>query len=149
MGTVEPTPEQLAALVAASQEPGADQRPIMMLNLLRFAATADYPDGFDAEPCSGAEAYGRYAAAVTPFLERAGARPIWGAPAHGTVIGPEEEAWDVAFGVRYPSRAAFIGMVTDPEYLEIAPHRAAALADSRLIICDEPGEGGPVVPRPG
>ena len=44
----------------------------MMVNLLRFAAEAAYPEGFDAEPCSGAEAYRRYGEAAQPFLEKVG-----------------------------------------------------------------------------
>jgi hypothetical protein len=37
--------------------------------------------------------------------------------------------------VQYPSRSAFLSMVTDPDYLQVHAHRAAALADSRLIAC--------------
>ena len=144
MGSIEPTQEQFRALVAAV-EADSDERPIMMINLLRFAEEADYPDGFEAEPCSGAEAYGRYAAAAQPFLEKVGGRPIWAAPAYDTVIGPDGESWDVAFGVRYPSRKAFLAMATDPDYLAIVPHRSAALSDSRLILCDEPGDEAPGV----
>jgi hypothetical protein len=39
------------------------------------------------------------------------------------------------FTVRYPSKAAFVAMISDPGYQEIHGHRAAALADSRLIPC--------------
>ncbi len=28
-------------------------------------------------------------------------------------------------------------MASDPDYLAITPHRSAALADSRLILCDD------------
>jgi uncharacterized protein (DUF1330 family) len=35
--------------------------------------------------------------------------------------------------VRYPTRRQFIAMVNDPDYQKIAPIRAAALADSRLV----------------
>jgi uncharacterized protein (DUF1330 family) len=35
----------------------------------------------------------------------------------------------------YPSRRAFLNMTTDADYLAIHQHRAAALADSRLIAC--------------
>jgi uncharacterized protein (DUF1330 family) len=145
MGSIEPVPDQFRALVAASEEPGGDDQPIMMINLLRFAEQASYPEGFDAEPCSGAEAYHRYGQAAQEFLEKVGGRPIWAAPAHAVTIGPEGEEWDVAFGVRYPSRKAFLAMATDPGYLAIVPHRSAALTDSRLILCDVPGENAPDV----
>ena len=35
--------------------------------------------------------------------------------------------------VRYPSKAAFLSMLADPEYRAATEHRTAALADSRLI----------------
>ena len=35
--------------------------------------------------------------------------------------------------VRHPKRSDFIAMVNDPDYQAIAPMRAAALADSRLV----------------
>lgn len=145
MASIEPRPDQFRALVAAAEEPGDDDGSIMMINLLRFADEASYPADFDAEPCSGAEAYRRYGAATQPYLEKVGGELIWAAPAHATVIGPEGESWDMAFGVRYPSRKAFLAMATDPGYLAVVPHRSAALADSRLILCDVPGPGAPEV----
>lgn len=121
-----PTPEQLAELTSSTSDD-----PIVMLNLLRFKERAD---GID-EGASGAEAYGRYAAAVTPFLERVGGRLLIATAALQTVIGPAEREWDMAAMVEYPSRSAFLQMATDPEYLEVHRHRDAALADSRLIVC--------------
>lgn len=140
MASIEPTREQLTALAGDTGE-----GPIVMINLLRFAERASYPEGFAAEPCSGAEAYGRYAAAVGPFLEAVGGSPIWTGPARAVVIGPAEEAWDLALLIRYPSREAFVEMATNPDYLAITPHRSAALADSRLIMCTgaDAGTGSP------
>ena len=49
--------------------------PIVMLNLLRFRDVADYsasPELAPPEPISGAEAYRRYLAAATPFVEASG-----------------------------------------------------------------------------
>jgi uncharacterized protein (DUF1330 family) len=39
--------------------------------------------------------------------------------------------------VQYPSRRAFLTMISDPAYLEIHQHRTAALADSRLVACQQ------------
>lgn len=126
--TIEPTPEQIQALVS-SPESG----PVVMINLLRFKARAD---GIDApDGISGLEAYERYAAGVIPHLERVGGRLLVTAPTQDSVIGPAENEWDLVLAVQYPSRAAFLSMVTDPEYLKVHEHRAAALADSRLIAC--------------
>ncbi len=133
-GNVDPTEEQIQALMTASEEEMAT--PITMINLLRFRQQADYAEGVDAEPCSGPEAYQRYAEGAVSAVAKVGGRPIWGAEARQTVIGPVDEAWDQAFIVFYPSRNAFLQMVQDPDYQAIVPHRTAALADSRLIRCE-------------
>jgi uncharacterized protein (DUF1330 family) len=100
-----------------------------MLNLLRFKESAD---GID-EGVSGAEAYARYSAAAEPFLKAVGGRLLEAIQPHQSVIGPAELEWDLVLLVEYPSRAKFIEMATNPEYLKIHAHREAALADSRLI----------------
>ncbi len=51
------------------------------------------------------------------------------------VIGPEALEWDMVLMVEYPSRRNFFEMATNPDYLSVHEHRAAALADSRLIAC--------------
>lgn len=130
MGTVEPSREQVKALSEGDMD-----APLVMLNLLRFRERAAYPEGFDAEPCSGEEAYGRYGEGALTAIARVGGRVIWSAEAREVVIGPESEAWDQALLVRYPSRAKFIEMQMDPDYQAILPHRTAALEDSRLILC--------------
>jgi uncharacterized protein (DUF1330 family) len=129
MPSLEPSEEQLARLLAASD----DGAPIVMINLLRFRYDAEYPAGLDAEPCSGREAYERYGMAVLPMLHGVGGRILWRGEAKLVVIGPSEEAWDEAILVEYPSRAAFLQMVTSADYQKIVEHRTAALADSRLI----------------
>lgn len=126
MSTIAPTPEQIQQLVSSQ-----DDGPVIMLNLLRFR---DEASGLDAG-VSGLEAYERYGAAVAPFLERVGGRVLAGGATSQTVIGPEAAEWDMALMVEYPSRAKFLEMATDPDYLKIHEHRAAALADSRLIAC--------------
>jgi uncharacterized protein (DUF1330 family) len=129
MASIEPSHDQLQKLVAAAK----DDAPIVMINLLRYRERATYPPGVEAEPCSGREAYQRYGMGITPLLAEAGGRILWFGSAKQTVIGPESEHWDDAILVQYPSRQAFLGMVTSPAYLEIGVHRAAALSDSRLI----------------
>lgn len=104
-----------------------------MLNLLRFKDRADGID--EADNISGAEAFARYGAAVGEHLERVGARVVFAVAAEECVIGPHEGEWEMALLVEYPSRGAFVEMTSDPGYLQIHGHRAAALADSRLIAC--------------
>lgn len=129
-GTLEPTETQIRHLLAASS---ADRGTVVMMNLLRFKERADGIDA--AEGISGAEAYGRYAAAVGEHLDRVGGRVLLALQTRESVIGPEEHEWDLVLAVEYPSRRAFLEMTSDPSYLKIHGHRTAALADSRLIAC--------------
>lgn len=124
---ITPTEAQIEHLIADA----AVDEPVVMLNLLRFKERAD---GID-EGVSGREAYERYAAATAPFLSRVGGRPLLAADARQMVIGPEALEWDMALMVEYPSRQKFLEMATDAGYLQAHEHRAAALADSRLIAC--------------
>ncbi len=133
MSAIEPTREQLARLAGSD-----DRGRVIMLNLLRFKERADGVDAADA--ITGADAYARYAAAVTKYLEQVGGRVLLALSASECVIGPFECEWDMALAVEYPSRQAFLAMTSDPGYLEIHAHRAAALADSRLIACVRLGQ---------
>jgi uncharacterized protein (DUF1330 family) len=124
--SIGPTPEQFERLAASD-----DDRPVIMVNLLRFK---EHADGIDAaDGITGAEAFARYGAAATRFLEHAGGRVLLAVQATESVIGPYDGEWDMVLVAEYPSRAAFLAMISDPGYLEIHAHRAAALADSRLI----------------
>ncbi|HEY5189982.1 MAG TPA: DUF1330 domain-containing protein [Solirubrobacteraceae bacterium] len=125
---MEPTGEQLAALHASG-----DAGPVVMLNLLRFK---DRATGIDAaDGITGAEAYGRYGVHAQRFLAGAGGRVLHTLSPHESVIGPVPGEWDLVLVVEYPSRQAFLAMISDPDYLAIHEHRAAGLADSRLIAC--------------
>ena len=128
--TIEPTQAQLERLAAGAE---SDPGPVVMLNLLRFKERADGIDAADG--ITGSEAYTRYGAAVQPYLDRIGGRVLLAARATESVIGPDQGEWDLVLAVHYPSRRAFLEMVSDPGYLEIHAHRTAALADSRLIAC--------------
>ena len=128
---VDPEADQVAAFAAAA---ASDASPVFMLNLLRFKESADGVLG--DEGISGADAYARYSAAVVPHLQRVGGELRWAGACTPALIGPDGE-WDLVLVVRYPSRAAFLEMVSDPEYLEVSRLRTAALAESRLIPCAE------------
>jgi uncharacterized protein (DUF1330 family) len=129
MPSIEPSAEQLQRLVADATE----ESPIVMINLLRYRDRAEYPAGASADSCSGREAYQRYGASVMPLLAEAGGGIVWRGSVRQTVIGPDGEHWDDAILVQYPSRKAFLDMVSRPAYQKAAIHRTAALADSRLI----------------
>ena len=109
--------------------------PVVMLNLLRYAGEAGTGAGVDG--LSGEEAYRRYGQAFAQLHDRFGGEPVWLGSAGNTIIGPGDERWDIVILVRYPTRRQFVEMLADPEYQAIAPMRAAALHDSRLIECSQ------------
>lgn len=113
------------------------ERPVAMINLLRFRDRAAYPDGHAEADAghTGAQAYGLYGRAAAAPFARAGGRQVWLGRPELTVIGPTDEAWDLAFIAEYPSGQAFIDMLRDPDYREAVIHRQAAVEDSRLIRC--------------
>jgi uncharacterized protein (DUF1330 family) len=124
-GFVDPTKESFGRF----KDLPTDQ-PIHMLNLVKLRAEAAYPDGRRA---TGIEAYRAYARESGPIFARLGGIQVWIGRPKLTLIGPEEETWDIAFVAQYPSGRAFIEMVRDPIYREAVKHRQAAVADSRLI----------------
>ena len=116
---INPTPAQFEEL-ASSDVTGE----IVMLNLLKFSDTP--------------EEYGRYEELATPHLAEVGARIIWIGSARHLVIGDQEsDTWDAVALVRYPSREAFLSMVTATSYAEALDHRDRGLADTVLICCTE------------
>lgn len=122
---VDPTRAQFEAFKALPRD-----TPVNMLNLVKLRAAAAYEDG---RASSGAAAYAAYGEASAPIFQRVGGSILWRGAPEAVLIGPEAEAWSVAFIARYPTAAAFLEMVTDPAYQAIVFHRQAAVEDSRLI----------------
>jgi uncharacterized protein (DUF1330 family) len=96
-----------------------------MLNLLKFKARAEYPDG---EEVTGEVAYGRYGVGFAPLLMAAGGRIIASGKVRRLMIGACEDLWDAFAVVEYPSPEAFAKIVNSPEYAAITHHRVAGLA---------------------
>ncbi len=132
MSHIEPKVEQIQTFASNAD----DSTPIVMINLLRYREQAAYAADSGAEACSGREAYQRYSAVALQKVAEVGGRPIWLGACSSTVIGPEAEEWDDAVLVEYPSKKAFLSMVSNPEYLACSFHRTAALVDSRLIATE-------------
>ena len=100
-----------------------ESSPIVMLNLLRFK-----PDG-------GQERYGEYGAAVAPLLERAGGRIVFAGDPATALLG--DDSWDLVVLVEYPTRQAFLDMISSPEYEEIGHLRTEALTRGELHPMDQ------------
>ena len=110
--------------------------PVVMLNVLRFRAQADYsatPHLAPREPIDGATAYERYMEHTLPLLRRSGGDVTFLGRGGSFLIGPPDELWDAALLVRQRSVADFIAFASDKEYLAGVGHRTAALEDSRLL----------------
>jgi len=129
-GSVDPTRDQFDAFKALPRD-----TPIQMLNLIRLKPVADYPPDHPdhGKGLSGLDAYRAYGRTSGPLFQRLGGRQVWVGRPEVVVTGPVAERWDLAFIAEYPSAAAFLAMVTDPEYREHVKHRTAAVEDSRLI----------------
>lgn len=109
---------------------------VVMLNLLRFRAVADYsatPELAPPVPVSGAEAYQRYIDHTLPHLRASGGELLFLGNGGHFLIGPMEERWDMAMLVRQGSSATFLSFAANPDYLAGMRHRLAALEDSRLL----------------
>jgi uncharacterized protein (DUF1330 family) len=130
---IDPTKETFAAF-RENARPG----PVHMLNLIRLHARAVYPDGRFA---TGRKAYATYSRDSAAVFARLGGRIVWRGAFELMLIGPAAERWDICFIAEYPSVAAFVEMVRDPEYRDAVKHRQAAVEDSRLVrlATAEPG----------
>lgn len=109
---------------------------VVMLNLLRYRAIADYsasPQLAPAAAISGEEAYSLYMAHTMPHLEKSGGKLLFFGRGGSFLIGPDNERWDAAMLVQQSSPAAFMAFASNPEYLAGIGHRTAALEDSRLL----------------
>jgi uncharacterized protein (DUF1330 family) len=122
---IEPSSEQFGAIAEGAG--GDADGPVVMLNLNRYRDRT---------------AYGRYGAVALAVLERVGGRILWHTEAPQTVIGEDDARFDEVIAVWYPSRAAFMALVTAPEILDARQHRTDGLERAMLICCDADGLSG-------
>jgi uncharacterized protein (DUF1330 family) len=123
-----PTSEQIQTLLA-----GPADRPVVMVNLLRFKPRAD---GLDTG-LTGEEAYRRYADAMRRFVESHGGRFLWVGRVDSVVIGDSDAQFDMIGLVEYPSRQKFVEIAQSDHVREIGEHRAAGLESQWLIATTE------------
>ena len=84
---------------------------IVMLNLMRFRAVADYsaaPELAPPEPISGEAAYQLYIEHTLPLLRASGGELIFLGRGGAYLIGPPAERWDMAMLVRQSSVESFL-----------------------------------------
>nr|WP_255665795.1 MULTISPECIES: DUF1330 domain-containing protein [Myxococcus] len=96
------------------EDPGG---PLVMMNLVKFKE-------------GGRASFAEYANAVMPFMLKAGAQPLYAGDCSTPLVAEPGQTWDAVMLVRYPSRAAFLQMVSDPEYQRFNHLRTAALHEA-------------------
>jgi uncharacterized protein (DUF1330 family) len=130
---IEPSEDQLRRLAEDSHD-GA----IVMVNLLKFRANADYAANAPEakERLTGRQAYQRYGMVALAGVVKVGGRVVWGGKQRFVAVGGSEQDRDEIVCLRYPSRRAFLAMVSDPEYRKGLYHRDAALERTALLCCD-------------
>lgn len=128
-GHIDPTRAQFEAFKALDRD-----QPLDMLNLVALKPHATYPANHPlaGQALTGAEAYTHYGRDSAPVLARVGGHITWRGQFDTTLIGPDDEVWDVMFIAHYPTAHAFLQMISDPEYQRAVVHRQAAVKTSRL-----------------
>ncbi|MDM4765053.1 hypothetical protein [Pelomonas sp. SE-A7] len=108
-----------------------DGLPVYMLNLMRFYPELRRYEGSLAENQLSPQASNRhYEDVVIPMLLKVGGYPVYGGKAQGRnvlVHEPGLDEWNRALVVRYPSRRAFMTLITDPAYRAVAPYKLMSL----------------------
>ena len=114
-----------------------------MVNLLKFRSQAEYPEDYEGERGTGLDAQQRYAQAMLPLVKELGVRSVVRNRVVGTAVWlGENEDWDMVTVMYYPSRAAFVKMVTSQTFLNAEIHKRAALEQNRTVVTLP---GGPIV----
>lgn len=105
-----------------------DDAPVVMLNMMRFRERSLDANG------SGWDAYLRYSALTIKLIKAQGGTIIWTGNAEAVALGiPGRHRWDYVALVRYPSRAAFLAMMTSAEYATANIERENGCADHAII----------------
>jgi uncharacterized protein (DUF1330 family) len=131
MNHIDPGRANFAAFKAMPRD-----TPMHLLNLVRYKDMAAYPEGheYTAKGLTGEQAFAEYFRTIAPFFEARGISIIWRCREGLTLTGPEGQRWDIGFVAAFPNAAAFLSLVTDPDYKTgVVVHRTAAVLDSRLV----------------
>ena len=107
-----------------------DGKPFYMLNLMRYyPELRPFPNAPDFKG-TPQESNARYEAAARSMLLKIGGYPLFAGTPQGKNIlehDPSLDDWSRLLLVRYPSRRAFMKLLTNPAYPEIEPYKMMAL----------------------
>ena len=119
---IHPTDDQLKQVLKSRVE-----GPIVMINLLKFKSVEGSTEGAQ-------KTYRKYMMSTARFLDGVGGRLLWSGSPQFVVIGDERDSWDQALLVEYPSRKAFLKLLSNPDYQKVHELREQALESSALIM---------------
>jgi uncharacterized protein (DUF1330 family) len=130
---LDPDENQLGKLMSLPIE-----APLAVLNLFEFNAVANYQSGDpEYETCaaaiSGQEAFHLYGEVAGKTIEDLGGRAVMSAPVEQVLIGHEGANWHAAAIMYFPSRGAFLQMLSDANFQKASRHRRAALKNHCMI----------------
>lgn len=109
-----------------------DTGPVVMVNLVRFRERSLDGNG------SGWDAYSRYSKRDMPLLKKVGGTVIWAGTVEGASLGDLGNGrWDWVVLAHYPSRAAFLEMMTSPEYAAINVDRENGVEDHIILVANQ------------
>ncbi len=109
-----------------------DSGPVVMVNLVRFRERSADGNG------SGWDAYSRYSRGDMPLLKKVGGTILWAGHVKGAALGDLGDGhWDWVVLAHYPSRAAFLEMMTSPEYAAINVERENGVEDHVILAANE------------
>ena len=138
---LEPTPESGRAFFMRGMTGS-----VVMLNLLRYRAIADYsasPQLAPTAPIAGEAAYRLYMDHTMPHLEKSGGKLLFFGQGGSFLIGPDNERWDAVMLVQQSSPAASWHLRRMPNTLQAwvtaRPHwKTRACSQSRKVAGPDP-----------
>jgi uncharacterized protein (DUF1330 family) len=131
LNSLRPTEEQMKMFMEFP-----DDKPIKMVNLLKFKNKAKYKDKRETD-LTGEEAYNIYSEEVINHLAKVGGKIIFWGKVKGLLLGEVEKLWDQVAIVQYPNKTAMITMFTNEDYLVSEQHRSAGLKGQLNIITQD------------
>lgn len=109
-----------------------DDGPTTMLNLMRFRERSLDGNG------SGWDAYLRYSTLAIRTIKAVGGTIVWTGNVEAVALGiPDADRWDYVALVRYPSRKAFLAMMTSPDYAQANVERENGCAAHTILALRE------------
>jgi len=112
---------------------GGSDKPVLMLNLNRYANDAGYPDG---------PLYRSYMSVLRDLLPRVGAKILWRTPVYGQPVG--DQKLDEILAAWYPTHRAFLELPNAPGAEE--NYRLRGLCVEYAVIHRCPGDQYPLSP---